>query len=111
MHGQKKRRKRSLDGSLVIDGIHLRWALLSEPQWTSEHGYKGMRFSVHSEDGSRRELILEFPMPSKKTGNGLPQLPQRPKFSVAQLESGVRLAMKGGWDSDSRGKAVIFKLD
>lgn len=110
MHGQKKRRKRSLDGVLIIDGNHLRWELVSEPQWTSEDGYIGLRISVQSQDESRRELILEYPMPSKKTGNGLPQLPQRPKFSVVQLESGIRQAMQSGWQPDSRGKALVFKV-
>jgi hypothetical protein len=70
MHGQKKRRKRSLDGVVVIEGASLLWELLSEPQWTTEDGYKGMRVSVQAEDRRHRELLLEYPMPQKTTSNG-----------------------------------------
>jgi hypothetical protein len=110
MHGQKKRRKRSLSGSMGINGIRLSWQLLSEPQWTTEDGYKGLRISVHTEDAGHRELVLEYPMPNKSTGNGLPQLPQRPKFSEKTIEAGVRQAMAAGWEPESRGKAIHFKI-
>jgi hypothetical protein len=110
MHGQKKRRKRSLEGLIVIDGVSLSWRLLSEPQWTSEHGYKGLCVFVGTEDGRHRELIVEFPFPRKCTGNGLPQIPQRPKFSVKTIEAAVRQAIMAGWEPESRGKALIFRL-
>lgn len=113
MHGQKKRRKRSLDGSITVDGVILNWRLLSEPQWTSEHGYKGLCISVRTEDGRHRELILEYPFPKKCGANGLPQppqLPQRPKFSEKTVEAGVRQAMDSGWEPTSRGKKFVFHL-
>jgi hypothetical protein len=69
MHGQKKRRKRSLEGLTEVDGVRLSWQLVSEPQWTSEDGYKGLCISVRTEDGAHRELVLEYPMPNKRTGN------------------------------------------
>ena len=93
MHGQKKSRKRSLDGSIKVDGVSLYWRLLSEPQWTSEHGYKGLCISVRTEDGCHRELVLEYPFPKKCRPNGMPQLPQRPKFS----EKTLRLASVKPW--------------
>jgi hypothetical protein len=108
MHGQKKRRKRSLEGLIAVDGIHLAWRLMSEPQWSSEDGYIGLRISVQTEDGRHRQLIVEFPFPQKVTGVGLPQLPQRPKLSEKAIEAGVRQAMAAGWDPDSRGKASLF---
>jgi hypothetical protein len=110
VHGQKKRRKRSLEGLITVDGIRLAWRLLNEPLWSSEEGYIGLRISVQTEDGRHRELIVEYPFPKKVTGNGLPQLPQRPKLSEKAIETGVRQAMAAGWEPDSRGKTFVFIL-
>ncbi len=96
MHGQKKRRKRTLEGLMAVDGNRLKWCLVSEPQWTTEDGYKGLRISVQSEDGRHRELILDYPFPKKFTGNGSPQVPQRPKLSVKTIESNVRASHRCG---------------
>lgn len=110
MHGQKKRRKRFLDGFITVDGLRLCWRLLSEPQWTSEHGYKGLCICVRTEDERHRELILEYAFPKKFTGNGSPQIPQRPRFSVKTIEADVRQAIAAGWEPESRGKTHVFKL-
>ncbi|MFZ0817455.1 MAG: hypothetical protein WAM78_18165 [Candidatus Sulfotelmatobacter sp.] len=110
MHGQKKRRKRSMEGMIEVDGIRLSWQLLSEPQRTSEDGYKGLRISVRKEDGAHRELILEYPMSNKRTGNGSLQLPQRPNFSEKTIDNGIRQAMMSGWEPESRGKAFVLKV-
>jgi hypothetical protein len=75
-----------------------------------EDGYKGLCFAVRREDGNYRELEVEFPMSKKKTGNGSVQLPQRPQFSVAEIESAVRQAVVAGWDPESRGKAFVFQV-
>jgi hypothetical protein len=109
MHGQKKRRKRFGGGLIAVDGVSLSWRLLSEPQWTSEHGYKGLCISVRTEDGRHRELILEYPFPKKFNSVGVPQVPQRPKFSAKTMEPDVRKAIAAGWDPTSRGKAFTFK--
>ena len=110
MHGQKKRRKRSLKGLIEVNGVRFSWELLSEPQRTSEHGYRGLCISVRAEDGAHRELILEYPMPNKRTGNGSIQLPQRPKFSERTIGYGVRQALDAGWEPESRGKAFVLKV-
>jgi hypothetical protein len=55
-----------------------------------------------------RELILEYPFPNKRAGNGSPQIPQRPKFSVKTIEADVRRAVAFGWDPLSRGKPFVF---
>lgn len=110
MHGQKKRRKRTMEGLIVIDGNSLKWWLVSEPQWTTEDGYIGLRISVQTEDARHRELVLEFPFPKKVTGVGSPQLPQRPKFSVKTIEANVRQAIAAGWDPTSRGKPFVFHV-
>jgi hypothetical protein len=110
MHGQKKRRKRTKDGLIEVADSKLRWELLSEPQWTSEDGYRGLRISVRTEEGRHRELILEHPFPRKTTGNGALQIPQRPQFSVKQIEADVRRAIADGWDPESRGKTFVFHV-
>ncbi|MFY9644941.1 MAG: hypothetical protein WAK29_07165 [Terriglobales bacterium] len=110
MHGQKKRRKRTMDGLLAVDGNKLMWSLMSEPQWSTEGGYIGLRISVQMEDARHRELILEYPFPKKFTGIGAPQLPQRPKFSVKTIEANVREAIAVGWEPISRGKPFVFHV-
>ena len=110
MHGQKKRRKRTLEGAIVVDGFKLYWRLVSEPQWTTEDGYKGMCISVQLENGDHRELILEYPFPKKFNSIGIPQLPQRPKFSVKTVEGDIRRAIVAGWEPESRGKKFVFRL-
>jgi hypothetical protein len=111
MHGQKKRRKRFREGLIVVDGVRLNWKLVSEPQWTSEHGLRGLRISVRSEDGRHRELVLEFSFPNKGCGyrDLIPQLPQRPQLSEKAIVINVRRAMTAGWDPDSRGKTFILR--
>jgi hypothetical protein len=89
MHGQKKRRKRSLAGALEIDGLALAWELVSEPQWTGE-GQKGLCVSVRLAEGAHRELTIEYPY--DKTA----YLPQRPKLSAAIVEAETRAAMAEG---------------
>jgi hypothetical protein len=110
MHGQKKRRKRSLEGIVAVDGVNLCWQLLSEPQLTTAHGSKGLCISVRTEDGRHRELVLEYPIPKKFTGNGAIQIPQRHRFSGKTIEVGIRQAMTAGWDPDSRGKTFIYHV-
>jgi hypothetical protein len=109
MHGQKKRRKRLLEGTFELEGTKLCWRLVSEPQLTSE-GYRGVCISVRAEDEHSRELVLEYPMPEKTTGNGSPQLPQRPTVSAKQVEFDTRLAMRAGWNAMSRGKPFVFEV-
>lgn len=110
MHGQKKRRKRTLSGLIVVEDCKLKWSLLSEPQRSTEHGLIGLRITVRSEDEMHRELILEYPFPDKHTGNGAFQIPQRPKFSEKMVESDVRRAIAAGWDPLSRGKAAVYRV-
>jgi len=108
MYGQKKRRKRTIEGAVTVDGISLVWALTSEPQWSnSGDGYKGMCISVQVADQARRELIIEYPYPTDARGKRLP-VPQRPPVSPAMVETSIRQAVSAGWDPDSRGKAFVF---
>ena len=108
MHGQKKRRKRSIEGTASLDQLSLVWELESEPQWSnSGSGYKGLCISVRVADAARRELIVEYPYPTDKTGKKLP-VPQRPAVSQSLVEASIRQALDDGWDPGSRGKAYVF---
>jgi hypothetical protein len=110
MHGQKKRRKRSLSGSIAVDDARLHWTLISEPQWVSGRGFKGLCISVQVKDGHYRELILEFPFPKKANRIGIPQIPQRPQLALKAIETAIRQAMAAGWDPASRGKKFVFPV-
>jgi hypothetical protein len=110
MHGQKKRRKRTLEGEVTIDGVALLWMLTSEPQWSnSGDGYKGMCISVRVANEARRELIIEFPYPRDSDGETLP-VPQRPPVHRKLIEAAIRQAIVAGWDPESRGKAFVFHV-
>jgi len=109
MHGQKKRRKRTLAGTLTIEGFALAWELLSEPQWSnSGDGYIGMCIAVRVADAARRELIVEYAYPRDRRGLPKP-VPQRPEVSEPMVERSVREALAAGWDPQSRGKAFVFR--
>jgi hypothetical protein len=109
MHSQIKRRKRTMDGLIKIERTALRWQLISEPQFTTAHGYKGLCLSVRAEEEGQRELILEYPYPANKFGSPLP-LPQRPTVSEKSVEVNVRRAIAAGWDPVSRGKKFIYHV-
>lgn len=109
--GLKKRRKRTIEGEASIDGMALRWELISEPQRVSDaenRGYKGMCISVRVAGETRRELIIEYPFPL--TPAGFPQfLPIRPNITPKIVEASIRQAIDAGWDPASRGKAFVFR--
>ena len=113
MHGQKKRRKQSIKETVTIDGVELRWELRSEPQFTTEHGYRGLRISVQTAEGTFRELVLEYPFPKARPErpNGMiAPLPQRPRLSPAVVEADIRQAIAAGWNPLSRGKPYTFHV-
>ena len=99
-----------MEGVVAVDDVEFSWELVSEPQWTTEHGYRGVRISVQLRDASCRELLLQYPMPKKMVGIGLPQLPQRPTVTVTMIEDGIRKAIAAGWEPRSRGKALLFEI-
>jgi hypothetical protein len=110
MGGQKRFGKRSIEGSVTINGINLIWQLVSEPQVIAGEGLRGLRISVQAEGGHNRELILEYPFPDKRNSVGLAQVPQRPKFSPKIVEADIRQALAAGWDPASRGKTLISQV-
>jgi hypothetical protein len=103
-----KRKKRTIEGSLTVDGISLKWVLMSEPQWSnSGDGYKGLCISVTVVGEARRELIIEYPYPKDRDGRPLP-VPQRPSVSPKLVEVAIREALADGWDPTSRGRAFVY---
>ena len=101
MHGQKKRRKRSISGAADIEGHRLEWALISEPQWTT-HGRKGLCVLVRQAKGAYREMVIEYPFDRSTF------VPQRPRLTAAIVEADIREAMNHGWDPLSRGRTFTF---
>lgn len=111
MHGQKKRRKRTIEGTMEVDGLSLAWELLSEPQYSnSADGRIGMRIGVRVADAARRELVIEYPYPTDRRGFPKP-VPQRPEVSRPMVERSVHQAIAVGWDPQSRGKAFVFRAE
>ena len=105
MHGQKKRRKRSMEGSIAVDGVGLYWRLIAI-SGRRNMDIKGYAFPFVWKTASI-ENFLEYPFP--KSSKGAPKLPQRPKFSVKTIEADVRQAMGAGWSRFS-GKDFILQL-
>ena len=108
MHGQKKRRKRTISGAADVPAGRFEWQLMSEPQWSnSGDGYKGMCVCVRTPDVSHRELIIEYPFPVDKRGRKLP-VPVRPPLNQVMIETSITQAIEAGWLPESRGKPFIF---
>lgn len=97
MHGQKKRRKRDLDGAIQVEGHDLVWSLVSEPQWTTD-GAKGLSVCVSLAAGAHRDLVIEYPFDASTF------VPQRPKLTAAIVGADIARAIAGGWDPLSRGR-------
>jgi hypothetical protein len=110
-------RKRSAQGIVSVGGMKFRWAVHREPQWCTADGWKGLAISVRLEDGSGRELILEYPYPQKgrklridgKTYLVAPNPPVRPSISKKMIEAGIGQAIEAGWNPMSRGKAFAIQ--
>jgi len=109
MTGYKKWRKRVIKETVTIGGLELCWELRSEPQFTTEHGYRGMCISVRLAEGVRRELILEYPAPEKKQ-TGLAHTPEHPKILPEVVEADIRRAIEAGWRPTSRGRPFVFQV-
>jgi hypothetical protein len=109
MQNHKKKRKRSMSGTVTLDGFDLRWELHSEPQFTTEHGYKGLCISAQLMEGVHRELMLEYPFP-KKQPNVMAHFPESPKISQSVVEADILRAMDAGWNPASRGKPFVFRV-
>ena len=104
-----KRRKRPLEGSLVVEGYALGWTLKSEQIWDPKGAHVGLRLSIQRTDETRRELILEYPFRAQPAGKT--HLRDRPEVDPHALAADIRLAMQAGWNPKSRGRPFVFVLD
>jgi hypothetical protein len=98
---------RGLGGTVEIDGLRYDWELQSEPQHSSSDGWKGMTVSLRQKE-MPREALLEFPTP-KRLLKGLPK--GRSHINDTIASRGVRAALLAGWDTASRGNAMVFMVD
>ena len=98
-----KRKKRELSGRLEVEGYPLRWSLKSEQIWSPKGDHLGLRLSVERQDGSHRELILEYPF---RGGGRI----TRPEIDRDRLGQDIRHAMDSGWNPRSRGRPFHFLL-
>jgi hypothetical protein len=101
----KASRRGALATRLTIDGTTF--------TWERRHGFvidgkllHAYSFSVALQPERTRELILDFTLRPDDRG-----LPPNEKRLMATLEDGVRAALEGGWDPESRGRAFRFQLD
>lgn len=96
-----------LSGVLDVDGHPYEWELRSEPQWSENHGWKGMTIGLLRKH-TQREALLEFPTP-KRLMKGLQR--GRLQISDAIVTRGIRAALEAGWEPESRGKPMVFVVD
>ena len=105
------RPKRNIQGAVTIDGHALVWRLHREQQWFTADGWKGVAFEVKLATAARRELFLEFPPVLTQRSESMKDAPPRIPISAAKVEAGIRDAILGGWDPDSRGQPCYFQTD
>lgn len=101
----KASRRGALATQLTIDGTAY--------TWERRHGYvidgkllHAYSFSVALHPERTRELILDFTLRPDDRG-----LPPTEKRVMETLADGVRAALEGGWDPESRGRAFRFQLE
>ncbi len=103
-----KPRKRSAEGTVVIDGNELHWSLLREAHYSSSDGHKGMTFSVRAEGTKTfRELLLEYPFPKRKFRFAHQE---KERIFPQVIEAGIRQAIAAGWNPVSRGRVFAFQV-
>jgi hypothetical protein len=103
-------RKKQVTSPITIDGLELTWTLLRDTQWSSRDDYQGITISVRKVGPERRELLLKYPFLGVKP-NGQWHIPERLKVTPQIVEAGIREAIEGGWEPDSRGKVFTWFVE
>ena len=106
------RAKRSIESAVNIDSFSLIWRLHREQQWFTADGWKGISIQVKlAGERAHRELYLEFPPVGTERPGNSKDAPAQVLVSAAKVEAGIRDAMEGGWDPESRGQPYFFQTD
>lgn len=103
-------RKKQVTSPITVDGLELTWTVLRDTQWSSRDDYQGITISVRKAGPERRELLLKYPFLGVKP-NGNWHIPEKLKVSPQIVETGIREAIEGGWDPDSRGKVFTWFVE
>ena len=101
------RPRRSLEGTVSVDGTTFSWRLHREPQWCTADGWRGVAIAVELAKTPGRELILEFPF-EVNSHRSTPHR-QRPRLQEKTIEAHIRSAIAQGWHPESRGKPFILE--
>src|ERR1700722_1455850 len=102
------RPRRSLEGTVFVDGVAFSWRLHREPQWCTADGWKGVAIAVEHAKAPVRTLIIEFPF-EIQSHRSTPHR-QRPKLPEKAIAAHIRGAIAQGWHPESRGKPFIFEV-
>ena len=111
--GQKRWRKRSLEGLIAVNGVRLLWRLLSEPQQTREHGYKGLRISVTPEGGATGSLFSNIQCQTNilETGHhSFPNVQNSPSKQL-RMQFGRRWRRDGTRNQGARARSSEFQTE
>jgi hypothetical protein len=65
-----------------------------------------MSVSVALHPGRTRELILDFALEVSDTASAPPR-----ERVLGTVESGIRAALRAGWDPESRGRAFRYEIE
>jgi len=88
-----------------VDGVELLWQVRHLRVHDNFEGEKGISISVEQKPGRTRELIIDFPY----SAFGRERMPKE-KDLIPRLVAAIRAAMEGGWDPESRGRTVRYKV-
>jgi hypothetical protein len=90
---------------ITVDGNELLWQI--RHGWVHDNivGLKGISISVCLVPGRTRELIIDFPF----SAFGRERSPKQ-KVLLAKLALAIQAAIEGGWDPESRGRAVRYDV-
>lgn len=97
--------KRSLEGTVKVDGADYAWRVHREPLWATVDGAKGVCIAVEPREDPQKILLLEYPFPPPSRHM------QRPKVSPQDIAVQVARAIAAGWNPESRGKPFTYMVE
>lgn len=100
----------SKGGTFLVNGVEFCWSIAhKEGHANTRSGHTGkigLAILVERADGNGRPLLLQFD-PSYRHRT----MPRHPKIRIpdCRLIAYVERAIEAGWDSESRGKKMVFQ--